>query len=239
MKKPDLSLIIPCYNEGPTFEKSVAEIFNVLKRLKYHSEIIFVEDKSTDNTRQSVEKFVSGLPNVKAIFHLKNEGRGKSVSDGIKMSSGKTCGFMDVDCEVSPFYVHIFVEEIKKGNDMAIATRFYETNNGLLRYFSSKSYSYLVKKILDLPFADTEAGFKFFDKRKILPIIDKVRDKGWFWDTEICARAHFDGLKISEVPVLFIRRKDKKSTVKIIPDSVSYFKKALKFRSVIKKIKRK
>ena len=239
MTKPDLSLIIPCYNEGPTFEKSIAEIFSVLKRLNYRFEVIFVEDKSTDSTRQSIEKLVDRLPNVRAIYHLKNEGRGKAVSDGIKISQGKVCGFMDVDCEVSPFYIHVFVEEIKRGNDMAIATRFYETNNGLLRYFASKSYSYLVKKILDLPFADTEAGFKFFDRQKISPVIDKVKDRGWFWDTEICTRAYFDGLKISEVPVLFIRRSDKKSTVKIMPDSLDYFKKALKFRSKVKKFKRK
>src|SRR3989344_2132573 len=170
MTKPDLSLIIPCYNEGPTFEKSIAEIFSVLKRLNYRFEVIFVEDKSTDSTRQSIEKLVDRLPNVRAIYHLKNEGRGKAVSDGIKISQGKVCGFMDVDCEVSPFYIHIFVEEIKKGNDMAIATRFYEASNGFLRYFASKSYSYLVKKILDLPFADTEAGFKFFDRQKISPV---------------------------------------------------------------------
>ena len=246
MQKVDFSLILACYNEGTTFEKSVREIISVLNNLKRNWEIIFVEDKSTDETKKSVEKLAREIENaqlrqgyagqVRAIFHTKNEGRGKSVSDGIKAAKGIICGYLDVDLEVSASYIPLFVEEIEKGSDMVIGKRFYEGNfKSMIRFIASKFYSTLVKTILNIPIEDTEAGYKFLKRHKILPILSKVQDKHWFWDTEICTRAYWKGLKISQVPVLFVKRKDKKSTVKLIPDSWNYLIKLLKFKSEVPK----
>ena len=236
MQKVDFSLILACYNESTTFEKSVREIVSVLNNLKRNWEIIFVEDKSTDETKKSVEEFTKEIKNAKAIFHTKNEGRGKSVSDGIKAAKGIICGYLDVDLEVSASYIPLFVEEIEKGSDMVIGKRFYEGNfKSMIRFIASKFYSTLVKTILNIPIEDTEAGYKFFKSHKILPILSKVQDKHWFWDTEICTRAYWKGLKISQVPVLFVKRKDKKSTVKLIPDSWNYLIKLLKFKSEVPK----
>ena len=236
MPKIDFSLILACYNEGTTFEKSIREIVSVLNNLKRNWEIIFVEDKSTDETKKSVEEFTKEIKNAKAIFHTKNEGRGKSVSDGIKAAKGIICGYLDVDLEVSASYIPLFVEEIEKGSDMVIGKRFYEGNfKSMIRFMASKFYSTLVKTILNIPIEDTEAGYKFLKRHKILPILSKVQDKHWFWDTEICTRAYWKGLKISQVPVLFVKRKDKKSTVKLIPDSWNYLIKLLKFKSEVPK----
>lgn len=234
MKKTKFSLIIACYNEGETFEKSVRYIISVLKKLKGEWEIIFVEDKSMDETKKTIEKLVGQIKNSKAIYHSKNQGRGKTVSDGIKAAKGEICGFLDADLEVSPNYIPLFVEEIEKGVDMAIGKRFYESGiKSLGRLLASKAYALIVKVLLKIPIEDTEAGFKFFNRAKILPALAKTRDKHWFWDTEICARAYFVGLRISQVPVLFIRRKDKKSTVKLVPDAINYIKQLIKFRSEI------
>ena len=95
MPKVDLSIIIPCYNEGPTFEDSVNKIIEVAKTLKKDWEMILLEDKSVDDTKKTVEKFTNKYENIRAIFHTKNEGRGKSVSDGIKTAKGAICGFLN------------------------------------------------------------------------------------------------------------------------------------------------
>lgn len=230
--KVGFSLILPCYNEGSTFEDSVQKIVSVLRGFKSPWEIIFVEDKSGDDTCASVKKFSKQIKNSRAIYHLKNEGRGKSVRDGILAAKGEVCGFIDVDCEISPTYIPIFIEEVRKGADMVIATRYFESRpRAIMRVISSKGYSMAVAALLGAPFADTEAGFKFFKRNSILPVVGKTYDNGWFWDTEICMMAYFAGLKIAQVPVLFIRREDKKSTVKLIPDSIRYFRMLLKFRS--------
>lgn len=232
MSKVDLSIIIACYNEGPTFERSVFKIVSVLKTLKSRWEIIFVEDKSTDDTSRKVQILAKQFKNSKAIFHKTNMGRGRTVADGINLSRGKICGYLDVDLEVSVDYIPIFVDEIEKGFDMVVGRRFYEASaKSILRFLASKFYAIIVRFLLKLPIEDTECGYKFFRRLKILHILKKTRDPGWFWDTEICARAYHAGLKISQVPVLFVRRSDKKSTVKLIPDTWNYLIKITKFRS--------
>lgn len=231
MSKVDFSLILACYNEGSTFEKSVDQIESVLEDLAIKWEIIFVEDKSIDNTKAKIESLLAKSKNSRAIYHKVNLGRGKSVSDGIAAANGQICGYMDVDCEISPKYIPVFIGEIENGFDMAVGERFYEKRlNSLVRFAASKIYSYIVALFLNLPIEDTEAGYKFFRRRAILPVSARVRDKRWFWDTEICARAYLAGLKISQVPVLFVRRSDKKSTVRLVPDSIEYIRRILEFK---------
>ncbi len=238
MNKIEFSLILPCYNEGATLEKSVGDIMKVIKNLKLSSEIIFVEDKSTDDTKKSVEKLVANTKGSRAIYHKKNEGRGKAVGDGIRASYGEICGYIDVDCEISPSYIPVFISEIKNGSDMAVGMRFYENSlKSTHRVILSNAYSFVVSKLLDIPIADTESGYKFFRRSKILPVLKKTRDSHWFWDTEICARASLAGLKIEELPVFFRKRAEKQSTVKIFSDSIDYLKKIVKFRKEINKTK--
>ena len=231
MKKPDYSLVLACYNEGPTFEESLNKISSQVKKMRGVWEIIFVEDKSTDDTKAVVEKFVKENANFKAIFHNRNLGRGKSVADGIMASRGDICGYIDVDCEIAPSYMPLFVREIENGRDLVVGKRFYESGlKSITRVIASKVYASIIKLLLDVPIEDTEAGYKFFRRKTILPVLKKTRDKHWFWDTEICARTSRAGLTIGEIPVLFIRRPEKISTVKLIPDSINYISSLIKFR---------
>ena len=236
MSKVDVSIILACYNEGPTLEQEVAKIISVCRKSGKTWELVFVEDKSSDQTKAIVEKLNKRIVNSQAIYHRTNQGRGKSVSDGLKLAKGVICGYLDVDLEINADYIPIFLKEVENGADMVVGKRFYERPiRSLSRSLASRTYSQMVKFILKIPIEDTETGYKFFEKAKILPILTKARDKGWFWDTEICARAYWAGLKISQIPVLFIRRRDKKSTVKLISDSIKYIGALMVFRSQIPK----
>ncbi len=231
MNKIEVSIILACFNEGPTFERSIGKIIAELKKLKKSWEIIFVEDQSYDNTRTAVKRWRAKLQNSRAIYHDKNQGRGKSVSDGIKAARGDICGYLDVDLEVSENYIPLFIKEIENGNDLAVGKRFYESSfDSLSRVIASKVYSLAVKTLLGLPIEDTEAGYKFFKRKKILSILPKIKSNHWFWDTEICAQAYWEGNKISQVPVIFKRRPEKKSTVKLIPDTIDYIKNLYRLR---------
>jgi len=236
MSKIDVSLILACYNEGSTFENSVWKIEKGLKKLKGPWEIIFVEDKSTDNTRAKVLQLAQEIKNSKVVLHPRNMGRGKTVADGIRAAKGTVCGYIDVDCEISPKYIPVFIKEVESGSDMVVASRYYKKDwKSVSRIVSSVIYSKMVAAILKLPIDDTEAGYKFFKRNKILPVLEKTRDHGWFWDTEICARSYLFGLKIKQLRVLFERRAEKKSTVRLFPDSLDYVKKLWAFQREYRK----
>ena len=239
-KKIDLSLVIPCYNESSHLKKSFQYILKVLNSKIWNWEIIFVEDKSTDNTRELIAQIIQENPDIKIkkIFHRQNTGRGKAVADGIKISNGEIVGFIDIDLEVLPHYIPIFVQKILEEADVTIGYRVYKFHLGVFcRYIISTGYSALTRLLLKLPFGDTEAGYKFFRRSKILPLLDEIEDSHWFWDTECVTRAYAHNLKIVEIPVAFIRRPDKKSTVKIFKDSLYYLKKIFKLHKQIKSIK--
>jgi len=236
MNRPYVSLIIPCFNEGAIFENSVEKIINVLEKINHDWEIIFVDDKSEDDTKKKVERFVKNSKNIKAIYHKNNQGRGKAVTNGIGIAKGEICGYIDVDLEVSENYIPLFVQEIKKGDDLVVGRRFYEsTIKSIIRVIISKVYALAINRILNLPLGDTEAGYKFFNRKNILPVLSKVKSVHWFWDTEICAQAYWQGLNISEIPVIYQRRNEKKSTVKLIPDIIDYIKNIYRLKSQVPK----
>lgn len=238
MNDINLSLVIACYNEGKVFEANVAKVFKVLDSLNKSYEVIFVEDKSRDQTAKKILRLKNRYKdkNIKTIFHQTNTGRGKTVTDGILASSGRIAGFLDVDLEVSAHYIGAFVQAVEDGADVAIGSRVYEFQpQALGRWLASKGYTYLVKALLKLPFRDTEAGYKFFNREKIIPVLKECKDPGWFWDTEVVARAYKNNLKIVEIPVAFIRNYQKTSTVNIWKDSIDYLKKLFKQRKELVK----
>jgi len=232
MDKYDISLVLACYNEAEIFDDSVKKIINTLNKTDYTWEIIFVDDKSQDNTKQLIKNALKkySRQNLSAIYHSKNQGRGQTVVDGFKKAQGKFVGYIDIDLETSEWYIPQFIETLEKGADLVNAWRIYDFQLWALpRWIASKGYSFLRKALLGLPFKDTEGGYKFFRRNKLIPLLKKTQHQGWFFDTEIMTLSHRANLKIVEVPVAFVKRSDKTSTVDLIPDSINYLKNLIKY----------
>jgi len=239
MDKYDVSLVLACYNETEIFNDSIKRIINTLNKTDYTWEIIFVDDKSQDNTRDLIKKALKKYPrqNLKAVYHQKNQGRGQTVVDGFKKAKGKFVGYIDIDLEINEWYMSQFFESLEKGFDVINAWRIYDFKLWALpRWFGSKGYTWLRKLLLGLPYQDTEGGYKFFKRKKLMPLLKKVKHQGWFFDTEIMALCYKYKLKVKEIPVAFVRRSDKTSTVKLIPDTIKYFIDLIKFSSGFKKL---
>lgn len=232
MDKYDASLILACYNEAEIFNDSVARLIKTLNKTDYTWEIIFVDDKSSDNTVGLIKKAIKrySRDNLSAIYHNKNQGRGQTVVDGFKKAKGKYVGYLDIDLEIGEWYLPRFFEALDNGFDLASAWRIYDFQLwSLPRWLASKGYTWLRKVLLGLPYQDTEGGYKFFKRSKLLPLLIKAKNQGWFFDTEIMALSCKYHLKVIELPVAFIRRAEKTSTVKLIPDTLTYLKDLYKF----------
>lgn len=233
----DLSLVLACYNEGQVIEDSVAEILNILDSTRYAYEIIFVDDCSTDRTRDLIEQIIGRYPDkrMSRIFHEQNKGRGGTVSDGIRAAEGVVAGFIDIDLEVRAHYIPSCVNAVENGADVAVGSRVYKLNlRSLDRYLMSTGYVWLVRRLLGVDLHDTETGYKFFKRERILPVLDEIEDLRWFWDTEVMVRSYYRDYQIAEIPCLFLRRFDKTSTVSPLSDSFDYFRKLWRFRRTVK-----
>lgn len=233
----DLSLVIACYNEEPILVESIQEVLKVLDDTPFSFEIIFVDDASRDGTRAVIESIIRQAPEHrwKKLFHPVNRGRGRTVMDGIALAEGRVVGFIDIDLEVHARYIPACVRAILDGYDVATAWRIYKLSRStIFRSFFSRGYIFLVRALLPIRLRDTETGFKFFSRERILPLLAQTQAEGWFWDTEIMTLCVLNNFRIMEIPSLFIRRTDVESTVRIFRDSISYFKHLWRFHRALK-----
>lgn len=233
---PDLSLVIACYHDAPHLERNVRAIKRILDATRFRVEWIFVEDHGDDGSDRILDRIRSGiLPEAKIILHAQNMGRGRTVRDGFDIATGRVMGFLDIDLAVSPVYIPAMVNAIlEDGTDLAVARRVYRTSlhpGSILRDFLSYGYRSIVRHYLDLPFEDTEAGYKFFRRDAYEKLKPLCQDPAWFWDTELMAHAFALDLSVHCLPCLFQRDKDKATTVKIGRDTWRYLMKLRSFRA--------
>ena len=236
----DFTLVVACYNEEPILEQSVAETLRVLDAVRWTSEIIFIDDHSRDRTVDVIARIVAANPDrpIRVVHHPTNVGRGGTVTEGMREGRGRYVGFIDIDLEVHARYLLPCLLALEEGADVATALRIYRFHwRSLDRYVLSKGYRWLVAAIVGAPLQDTETGFKLFRRDRILPVLDACQDRGWFWDTEVMVRAHYAGLRIREIPVLFLRRFDKQSSVRAISDTLTYLRKLWDFRATVKELR--
>lgn len=236
----DLSLVIACYNEEEILDASMTEVFRVLDALRWTSEVIFVDDQSRDRTLEVIRRIMAGNPDrrIRMLAHERNIGRGGTVMDGMRIADGRFLAFIDIDLEVHARYLLPCLIALEQGNDVATALRIYRFSwRSLDRYILSRGYRWLMRRLTGVPLQDTETGFKVFRADRMRPVLEACVDPGWFWDTEVMARAYFSGLRIIEVPVLFLRRFDKASSVHALRDTIDYLKKVWAFRTVARALR--
>jgi glycosyltransferase involved in cell wall biosynthesis len=230
----DLSLVLACYDEAVVLENSVRRIVRTLEATPWKWEIIFVDDVSRDDTRAILRKLLDERKDerLRVIFHERNTGRGGAVSDGFRAARGEVVGFIDVDLEVGPETIVPCVQAIRDGADVAMGKRIFKFSlRGMWRYTLSTGYARLARTLLPLgKVTDSESGYKFFRRETALALLDRVRDLGWFWDTEIMCQAVARNCRISEVPCLYVRNHQKRSTVRGVRDSLVYLGRLSTFR---------
>lgn len=236
MTAPDVSLIVPCFNEGPHLVSSVRAVVEVLETTPWSWEIVFVDDGSGDDTRAIIGQLCAADARCRSIFHDANRGRGAAFKTGFANATGRVTGFLDIDLEVHAHYIPSLVNEIERhGADVATGKRHYSLRQtgALHRAALSFVYRRMCDVLLSLDIEDSETGCKFFKRETTSAAVLGSENDGWFWDTEVMARTRLANLTIHEVPVLFLRRSDKASTVRVWRDSWDYLRALHEFRGVV------
>ncbi len=237
----ELSLVVPCYNEEGHLADSVDRIVRVLETQRTAFEIIFVEDCSQDATRRVIGELVTSHPQCRAIYHERNMGRGRSFETGALAAAGTIVGFVDIDLEVGEQYIPTMVQAVRDGADVATGRRhirFSARPYDLLRHGMSLGYSALYRLLLRLPTRDPETGFKFFRRERLLELFQHTTHAGWFFDTQVMAYSALLGLRVEELPCEFVRRPDKKSTIRLVGSTVDQTRELVRFALSLRRMRR-
>jgi glycosyltransferase AglD len=221
-----VSVVLPAYNEVEYLQPAVEKTIQTLNHFAQSYEVIIAEDGSTDGTAERAEELAKKTPKVRHIHREKRLGRGTALNNAFKQSNGEVLVYMDLDLATDLKYLKPLVEAITiEGYDFSTGSRMLRESKAertVSRNISSKTYNFLVRRMLGSKLHDHQCGFKAFKREPLMQILDKVEATHWFWDTEIMVRAQRTGYKVKEIGVEW--KSGKNTKVNLLKDSWSMFR---------------
>jgi dolichyl-phosphate beta-glucosyltransferase len=229
---PELSIVIPAYNEERRLPEALRRIRAFLEKRAISAEVIVVDDGSTDGTPDVVAVARLTLPGILLVSNGRNYGKGFSVRHGMLEARGRVVLFTDADLSAP-------IEEADKllaalaNADVAIGSRaidrsLIEVHQSRLRELAGIIFNLFVRVVTGLNFVDTQCGFKAFVWAPSRIIFEQQRIEGFGFDPEILFLAKRHGLRAVEIPVRWAH--DPQTKVHVLRDSLGMFGELLLIR---------
>jgi len=199
---PKLSVIMPVYNESST----VAFVIETVLKQPEVSELIIVNDASTDGTKEELERVTVSDIRVRLFHHEKNQGKGAALRTGIAHATAEIVIIQDADMEYDPSEYPILIGPILKGNaDAVFGSRFIGSQEHRVLYFwhsvGNRFLTLLSNMFTNLNLTDMETCYKAV-KREILQSIP-IEENRFGFEPEITSKLAKKGIRIYEVAVSY------------------------------------
>jgi dolichyl-phosphate beta-glucosyltransferase len=202
---PDLSIIIPAYNEESRLPATLERIAAYLQDSGREAEVLVVDDGSKDGTVAVAEYFQIKIPSLRVVSNGVNRGKGFSVRHGMQEARGRIALFTDADLSAPIEEAGKLIDALEKF-DVAIGSRAMDrslisVHESAFREFAGIIFNKIVRIILWLPFVDTQCGFKAFRHDPCKIIFEQQRIERFGFDPELLYLARHHGLRAVEIPV--------------------------------------
>ena len=205
---PPFSLVIPCFNEAARIGTTLGVALEYLSANAPESELIVVNDGSTDATAAIArEMFSQAKIAVRLLENFPNRGKGAAVRSGLLVAREPIGLFSDADLSTPLTETPKLIEPIANGEvDIALGSRALDrsligVHQPWRREQGGRVFNLLVRVATGLPFWDTQCGFKAFRLDVCRPILEAARINGFAFDVELLVLAQRAGLRIREIPV--------------------------------------
>jgi dolichyl-phosphate beta-glucosyltransferase len=226
---PELSIVIPAYNEEKRIGRTlgrIREYFATQGIAADEFEIVVVDDGSTDGTARLVQEHAREMPELRLVSNAENRGKGYSVRHGMLEARGAVSLFTDADLSSPIEESEKLFSAIRAGNDFAIGSRAVDRSlivihQSRFREIAGIIFNGFVRLFTGLPFHDTQCGFKAFLTAPCRIVFEQQRIAGFGFDPEILFIARKQGLKGAEVPVRWAH--DPATKVHVLRDSFLMF----------------
>ena len=207
---PTLSVVIPVYNEESTLEELLAEV----SKSEIVTEIILIDDCSTDNSLKKIFECKDQLsctkPEINILIekNVKNMGKGAAIRKGFEKATSEVIIVQDADLEYDPKEYISLIQPIKDGKaDVVYGSRFIGGTHRVLyfwHYMGNKALTLLSNMFSNLNLTDMETCYKMF-RREILQNFNLVSNRFGF-EPEFTAKVAKAKLKIYELPISYYGR---------------------------------
>lgn len=230
--RPDLSIVIPAFNEAAGIEGTLTELATYLRSRPWSWEIRVVDDGSTDATAERVDAFARTEPRVQ-LQRERHAGKGAAVRAGLLASAGAYRFLCDADLSMPVRELERFMPPALGDADVAIGSRegagARRVGEPSLRHLAGRGFNLAVRLLVVPGIDDTQCGFKMFTAAAVEAIFPYVTIEGWAFDIEALYIARLRGLRVREIPIEWHFRPD--SRVRLFRDSAGMLEELLRIRA--------
>jgi glycosyltransferase involved in cell wall biosynthesis len=222
---PELSIIIPAFNEELRLPATLERIASYIGTSGRETEVLVVDDGSNDGTAAVAEYFQIKMPSLRVVSNAVNRGKGYSVRHGMQEARGRIALFTDADLSAPIEEAGKLIDALET-NDVAIGSRAMDrslitVHESPFREFAGIIFNKIVRIILWLPFVDTQCGFKAFRRERCGILFEQQTIERFGFDPELLYLARHHGLRTVEIPVRWGHSPATK--VSMLHDSVRMF----------------
>jgi glycosyltransferase involved in cell wall biosynthesis len=208
-RAPALSLVVPAYNEGDRLEAGVQRLPAAADETGIDLdtvEVLVVDDGSSDDTRACAERLVADLPVGRVVAHRQNLGKGAAVRTGLLAATGRKVAFADADMAIDPIHLPSLLDALDHA-DVAVgsrAVRGHVDYGSRIRTEAGRAFNLAVRAIGGVRLADTQCGFKGFNRGPALLLSHLQTTAGYAFDVELLWLAARLNLRREVVPVTWL-----------------------------------
>lgn len=203
---PDVSLILPAYNESKTIVNTVRESYGYFVSRGLTCQVIVSAD-GDDGTREKSKELAGEIPGIIVLGSPQRSGKGRGIRLGVAAATGNIIGFADADNKVPIEEFDRFLPLLRGKADFVIGTR--SRTNGMIekpqpfyRQLGGRGFYFVVQTLVGLPgVTDTQCGFKFFRHELAKAVFAMQEIDGYMYDVEIIALAKRMGAVMEQVPI--------------------------------------
>lgn len=224
MKTPELSIIVPAYNEEALIANTLDGLRSYMNTRPEGFEIVVVDDGSRDQTVACVQDWQRrNQVDVQLLVNEANRGKGFSVRHGVMESRGQYILFIDADLPYELHAIDDFLNALHNGYDLVVGSRVLPGSEvkgvPAIRYIAGQVFSWLERFVLSTGTADTQCGFKGFRAAAAKNIFQRLTIDGFGFDVELFFVARKFKYRIQPVAVQMIDR-HRDSRVRLFSDSL-------------------
>lgn len=240
---PPFSIVIPCFNEETRIDQTLRLTLDYLGAEAPESEVIVVNDGSTDGTGAIARDRLKDAPiRTQLLENFPNRGKGAAVRSGLLAARTPIGLFSDADLSTPLEETSKLIQPIANGEvDIAFGSRALDrsligVHQPWRREQAGRIFNLLVRTATGLPFWDTQCGFKAFRLDSCRPVLESARIQGFAFDVELLYLAHRAGLRIREVPVRWNHAEGSK--VSFFHDSMRMLREVIALRRSVEALER-
>ncbi|MCK6495940.1 glycosyltransferase family 2 protein [bacterium] len=211
----DISILVPVYNEGETLGETLRQIQEVCQSMHFQTEVIVIDDGSTDSTSQ-----VAVIAGTILLRHERNRGYGASLKTGLREARGEIIVIIDADLTYPPQRIPELVDHLSNA-DMAVGARTgRHVHIPWLRRPAKWILQKLANRVAGQKIPDLNSGLRAFRKAPALRYMHLFPD-GFSLTTTLTLAFLCDGLRVEFLPIDYARRKGK-SKINPVRDTINF-----------------